>query len=233
MQFMLLVHIVGGTLGLVSGFLALFAAKGAGLHRSSGTLFVYAMLTLGVSGALLGVANGEDGNVVAGLLTAYMVVTALTTVRARSRGVRRLEIGAMLVGLAVGLLCLWGGVTQLATAETSVERVRGPMSLFVGTFTLLCVVSDLRMIRSGGLRGAPRLGRHLQRMCFALFIASGSFFLGQAQVIPEPLHIMPLLAVPAVAPLLAMVYWVWRIRTRRTRGIFLAASPEARVSAGS
>jgi hypothetical protein len=70
-------------------------------------------------------------------------------------------------------------------------------------------------------------------MCFALFIASGSFFLGQAQVIPEPLRIMPLLVVPAIAPLLAMVYWVWRIRTRRTRGIVLPASPEAHASAGS
>ena len=70
-------------------------------------------------------------------------------------------------------------------------------------------------------------------MCFALFIASGSFFLGQAQVIPAPLRSMPLLAVLSVAPLVAMVYWVWRIRTKRTRGISLAASPEARVSAGS
>ena len=48
MQIMLLVHIVGGTLGLVSGFVALFAAKGARLHRSSGMLFVSAMLTLGL-----------------------------------------------------------------------------------------------------------------------------------------------------------------------------------------
>ena len=44
MQIMLLVHIIGGTLGLISGFVALFATKGARLHRSSGTLFVSAML---------------------------------------------------------------------------------------------------------------------------------------------------------------------------------------------
>lgn len=228
MPIMLLVHIVGGTLGLVAGFMALFAAKGARLHRSSGTLFVYAMLTLGASGAVLGLANDEPGNVVAGLLTAYMVVTALTTVRPRTRGMRWLDIGAMLVGLPVGLLTLLDGLTLLATPESSIDRVRAPLSVVIGISVLLCVVSDLRMIRSGGLRGGARLGRHLRRMCFALFIASGSFFLGQAQVIPEPLRIMPLLVVPAIAPLLAMVYWVWRIRTKRTRGIFLAASPEAR-----
>lgn len=233
MQLMLLVHIVGGTLGLVSGFVALLAAKGAGLHRSSGTLFVYAMLTLGVSGALLGVAEDEPGNVVAGLLTAYFVITALTTVSPPSRGARWLDIGAMLVGLPVGLLTLADGVTLLATPESSIDRVRAPLSVVIGASVLLCVVSDLRTIRSGGLRGSARLGRHLRRMCFALFIASGSFFLGQAQVIPEPLRIMPLLVVLAIAPLVAMVYWVWRLRTRRTRGISLAASPEARGSAGS
>ncbi len=62
-------------------------------------------------------------------------------------------------------------------------------------------------------------------MCFALFIASGSFFLGQAQVIPEPLRSMPLLAVLSVAPLVAMGYWVRRVRTRRLSGIARAASP--------
>ncbi len=156
MQIMLSVHIIGGTVGLVSGFMALFAAKGAKLHRSSGTLFFYAMLTLGASGAVLGLAENEPGNVVAGLLTATMVVTALTTVRPRTRGMRWLDIGAMLVGLPVGLLTLLDGLTLPSTPESSIDKVRAPLSVVIGISVLLCVVSDLRMIRSGGLRGGAR-----------------------------------------------------------------------------
>ena len=46
MRNVLFVHIVAGGLGLVSGFVALYAAKGARLHRKSGRVFFYAMLTM-------------------------------------------------------------------------------------------------------------------------------------------------------------------------------------------
>jgi hypothetical protein len=93
---------------------------------------------------------------------------------------------------------------------------------------LLAGIGDVRMIRSGLLRGAPRLARHLWRMCFALFIAAGSFFLGQAKVIPKPIRIIPLLAIPVVAVLVTMLYWLWRIRVRRSFArIVQIGAPEA------
>ena len=65
-------------------------------------------------------------------------------------------------------------------------------------------------------------------MCFALFIAALSFFIGQAQVIPKPIRIMPLLALPVLAVLLTMLYWLWRIRVRRSlRGIVRIGAAEA------
>jgi hypothetical protein len=51
-------------------------------------------------------------------------------------------------------------------------------------------------------------------MCFAMWTATGSFFLGQAQVIPKPLRIQPLLLLLAFLPLPAMFYWLWRVRRR-------------------
>lgn len=65
-------------------------------------------------------------------------------------------------------------------------------------------------------------------MCFALFVASGSFFLGQADEIPESLRIWPVLTILAVLPLVALLYWLWRVRFRRrsSPGIVAAGSPE-------
>ena len=54
-------------------------------------------------------------------------------------------------------------------------------------------------------------------MCFALFIATGSFFLGQAKVIPTPLRIFPVLTVLAMLPLVFMVYWLVRLRKRHQK----------------
>lgn len=37
------------------------------------------------------------------------------------------------------------------------------------------------------------------------------FFLGQAKVIPKPIRILPLLAIPAMLPLVLMLYWLARV----------------------
>ena len=44
---------------------------------------------------------------------------------------------------------------------------------------VLAAVGDLRMIRAGGIRGAKRIARHLWRMCFSFFVATGSFSSGR------------------------------------------------------
>jgi hypothetical protein len=62
-------------------------------------------------------------------------------------------------------------------------------------------------------------------MCFALFIATGSFFLGQMKFIPEPVRIVPLLLVLAFAPILFLIYWMWRVRVHdRLTGILVGAT---------
>jgi amino acid permease len=85
------------------------------------------------------------------------------------------------------------------------------MMFFLGSVALLAALGDIRMMLAGGLEGAHRIARHLWRMCFLLFIASGSFFLGQAKVIPKPIRIFPLLAIPALLPLVLLLYWLARV----------------------
>jgi hypothetical protein len=61
-------------------------------------------------------------------------------------------------------------------------------------------------------------------MCFALFVATGSFFLGQMKFVPEPVRIVPLLLVLAFAPILFLFYWTWRVRVRgKLSGIIVGA----------
>ena len=67
------------------------------------------------------------------------------------------------------------------------------------------------MILRRGISGAPRIARHVWRMCLALFIASGSFFLGQQKVMPAFIQGSPILVVLGVAPLLFMIFWLCRV----------------------
>lgn len=215
MRTTLLIHIAAGSLAILAGAVALYAAKGARLHRKSGMLFVYAMLVMGLTGAAIAALTGVETSVTGGLLAAYLVVTGVTTVRPPSPGLRRVDRVAMLVGLIVGLANVLHGFDTLASGKLSSNGVPVPMILFMGSVALLAVAADLRAIRAGGIQGPRRIARHLWRMCFALFVATGSFFLGQADELPEPLRIWPLLTLLAFFPLLAMFYWLWRVRIRR------------------
>jgi peptidoglycan/LPS O-acetylase OafA/YrhL len=98
------------------------------------------------------------------------------------------------------------------------ERMYGlpafPYFLF-GLSGLVAVAGDVRVLRTGARAGRARLARHLWRMTFALFIAAMSFFLGQAKVIPAPIRIGPLLALPPLAALVTMLWWLRRVGGRR------------------
>ncbi len=79
------IHIAGGVLALVFGYVALFAAKGGTLQRKSGMLFVGAMIVMSLTGAFVAAINNMPSPVVAGLLTFYFVTTGMLTVRRRTQ----------------------------------------------------------------------------------------------------------------------------------------------------
>ncbi len=207
-------HIVGGGVGLLSGFVALYAAKGAQLHRTSGTAFVYSMVTMAMLGVAIAAVFGPAAaiNVPAGLLTTYLVITGLMTVAPQRAHRRWIEIGLLLVALAVS-------VSMVSLAVDSLGRGKrgafvAPMFIFAA-IGLLGGAGDARVLRSGPRTGGARLARHLWRMSTALLIASLSFSVRLPRILPEPLRTPVVYALPTLAVLVTMLYWLWRVRGRR------------------
>jgi hypothetical protein len=213
------IHIVAAGLGLVFGFLALFAGKGGTLHRRTGLVFVYAMVLMCGSAVVMAVAKGQITNVVAGVLTGYLAVTALTTFRPRSPAIRSLELGLTLLAVTFGVVMVTFGFEALASPGGRKFGLPSfPFFLF-GAIGLLGSLGDYRMIRSGGLRGAARLRRHLWRMCTALLIATASFVSIRsrvARVLPEAFISPAARTVPVMIVFAMMFYWLWRVRVKRT-----------------
>jgi hypothetical protein len=222
------VHILAGTLGLLTGYVALYAGKGTPLHRRSGMLFVFAMVTMAVFGMTIAVVRGIAPaiNVPAALLTFALVITALTTVRPLGAASRWLDLGATLVALGVGVIMLNWAFEAVANGGTRNGMPAFPFFLF-GIVGMLAFLGDLRVMRSGALTGASRLARHLWRMCFALFIAALSASVQFARMAPQALRI-PIMVVPMLVVLVAMFYWLWRVRIRRSlRGIVVVRAAQA------
>ena len=90
---LLILHISGGTLGILSGFAAMFLRKGSRRHAIAGQAFVASMLTMASCGAVLALMKHEMNNVFGGILTLYLVATAWATAL-RGGGVGWLEPGS-------------------------------------------------------------------------------------------------------------------------------------------
>jgi hypothetical protein len=216
MSINLIIHVTAGTLALASGYLALYATKGATTHRRSGMAFVVSMLMMCAFGIIMTGLRGHEWTVVntsAGTFSAYLVITSLTAIRPVSKGGRWLDTGGFLFVLALAAIDLGFGLEAITNGGKRNGIPAFPYLMF-GVVALIAAFGDLRILRSGPLRGSARLARHLWRMCFALFIAAMSFFLGQAKVIPAALRKGPLLALPVLAVLITMFYWLWRVRRR-------------------
>ena len=204
------IHIAAGGIALVLGAVALSVKKGGTVHRRSGLLFVYAMAVMGITAAILGNIGG--------LMAVYFVVTALTTVRLESPWTRRINVAALALAVGLALLDILGGVKAFNSPRGVLNGVPFLMFFFIATVMILAVAGDVRVMRLGVPRGGPRLARHLWRMCFALFIAAGSFFSIRervAKILPEPFTTAPMRMLPILLIFGAMFYWLWRVRRRR------------------
>ena len=204
-------HIGGGVVGLVSGTVAAIAPKGGRLHRAAGNVFFVSMLTMAVFAAWPAlVVPGQSSNFLGGVFTFYLVATAWATVRRRPGTSGGFEVAAILMPLGmVAALVLF--IVQGAKAPPGGAPLG---ATYVVTFiALLAAGGDLNVILHRGIAGAPRLARHLWRMCVALTFATGSGFTnGLPRVFPGLMHVMPLLFLPMLAPLLLMTCWLIRVR---------------------
>jgi uncharacterized membrane protein len=190
---------------------ALIYRKGSARHALAGKVFVAAMLTMASAAVYLAVLKHQRSNFGAGILTFYLILTAWLTARRRDGETSKYDWAAVVIPVALGVLTWVNGIRVLRSGATSENGVPVGMNFFMGTVMLLAAVGDVRMLVRGGVYGAKRVVRHLWRMCFGLFIATGSFFLGQQQVFPKWLRGSPALFVPALLPLVLLIFWVLRV----------------------
>ncbi len=207
-------HIAGGAIGMVTGVVALASRKGQRVHRAAGSVFFLAMFMAYAIGA--GVApfldTGQRPNFVAGVMALYLLVSGAMAARRRDVKAGAPEV----IGLIIALSITAAGVIFMRMGAASPSgTVDGspPQAFFLFTIAgAFAAAGELHVLLRKTLSNTARIARHLWRMCFSLFIASGSFFLGQQQVFPEALRDSVLLYAVALSPLPVMLFWLGKVR---------------------
>jgi hypothetical protein len=183
------------------------------------------MLTMAVGAMYLGIVKHQPNNVGGGILTFYLIGTGWLTAKRKPGETSRFDWVVFLIPLALGISDWMNGIKIVRSGASSQDGVPVAMTFFMGSVILLAAAGDLRMLLAGGVRGAKRIARHLWRMCFGLFIASGSFFLGPSnrplrllsavrlgQHLPQALFSTTLYLILTILPLIMLIFWLVRVR---------------------
>jgi hypothetical protein len=154
-----------------------------------------------------------------------LIVTAWLTARRRDGKTERFDWVLFLIPLVLGILTWMNGIAVVRSGASEQDGVPVGMNFFMGSIMLLAAAGDVRMLVAGRIVGAKRVARHLWRMCFGLFIAAGSFFMGPSnrplrllstvglgQRLPSAFFSMNVYLILTVAPLILLVYWLVRVR---------------------
>ena len=129
---LLILHILAGTIGLLSGTVAMAVRKGGNLHRASGNVFTLAMLTLATSAFGLAILKSQQGNIVGSIGTFYLIGTAGLAGR-RGERTSLIDWSALFIGLAGAGAAIALGVYTLHN-PSGVDKTTAPagMSFFFG-----------------------------------------------------------------------------------------------------
>lgn len=176
---LLVLHIAGGAAGLLSGSIAASVKKGNAIHKLSGKIFFYGMLTASLSALVLSWLPGHQnlflfavgGFTLYMILTGYRIVWLKRQLTNNTQPISVIDYGLSLFGLLFGLYLLFQAITLLGAGKM--------FGLVPGVFGLICINyarMDYTLLSGKKTIRAAWMGNHITRMMGAL-IASYTAFL--------------------------------------------------------
>lgn len=179
----LILHIIGGTVGLFTGTINLVRKKGDKKHKLVGKFFTYAMLTAGFSSLVLSIIHPNNFLFMVGIFTLYLVGTGYRYVYSKMLGSEQnptiidwtITVGMLLAGiLFIGL-----GISNLIARNNF-----GIVLIVFGIIGLRFVIADYNNYKGKGKEKNYWLLAHLQRMIGGYIAATTAFLVVNAHYFP-------------------------------------------------
>lgn len=174
-KILLVMHIIGGSIGLIAGTVSIIRKKGDDPHKLIGKLFFSGMLTAGFSSLALSMIHPNYFLLIVGIFTIYMTTT----------GQRYLKLKRLLQGQKPSFIDYTLTYAMLITSVAFIgfgvyllikSQNFGSVFLVFGVLSIRMVRKDLNNYKGKGADKNYWLIAHLQRMLGA-YIASATAFM--------------------------------------------------------
>lgn len=175
----LTLHIVSGTIGLITGFVNLVHRKGGKNHVLVGNIFTVSMLLSGIASFVLAKMHPNNFLLIVGVFTIYMIGTAKRYLQNKTRKPQLID-WLLTTGMFVGGMYF----VYMGIKSVSMQNWFGMVPLVFAFIGLSMVAEDIY-----NYRGKPRiknyfLTAHLQRMIGGFIAALTAFLVVNAKHLP-------------------------------------------------
>ena len=171
-RFMLALHILGGSVGLISGTIVLILKKGDKIHKKIGSIFFWAMNLAGLCSFVLAVMHPNNFLFVVGIFTLYMNLTARSYLKfKRKDAVINFRDAIPTIGMVIAAFFFVFVGIKLISKDSF-----GWVLLSFAFISLRFVIADYMFFKGKSKFANQWLLSHLQRM-IGTYIASITAFL--------------------------------------------------------
>lgn len=206
----LFIHIVSGTIGLLSGTINMITKKGNKLHKQIGLFFFYGMLINGVSALVIACIHFNVFLFIVGVFSLYMVTTAQRFLFLRTIPTgQKPKISDWIV---TGFMFLFGlGFMIYGGILLFYSKSFGIVLVVFGIISLLMVQQDSATYRGNSKYTNYWLGIHIGRMVGAYIASITAFLVVNNTILPG----LVVWLAPTVLFTPLLIYWTNKYKGKK------------------
>jgi len=207
----LIFHIVGGSIGLLTGMLNILRKKGDKSHKLVGKIFLISMLTAGISSLILAYIQPNYFLFMVGVFTLYMVGSGQLYLK-RNASLTYNRIGWTITTLMLLAGILFIGIGVLALTKT---KLFGLVFITFGCLGLLFVRQDFKNQKGQSAIKNYWLIAHLQRMTGSFIAALTAFLVVNAKYFPEQIPSFVYWLLPTIILTPLIIKWSGKYEVKK------------------
>ena len=180
---LLVIHIIAGSIGLLTGTINLIREKGTESHKKIGTLFLYGMLVNGFAGFAMSLIHTNYFLLIIAVFSIYLVGTGQ-----RSLSLKLLTIGQKPSNidwiLSISMLVFALGFIGFGGYLIFNQNNFGIVLIVFGMISILMVLQDFKNYKGNSKYKNHWLLTHIQRMIGGYIAATTAFLVVNNTILP-------------------------------------------------
>ncbi len=177
----LILHIAGGTVSLLSGLVSILTLKGGKTHRAAGKIYFWGMTVVFVGALILSIMKGNDFLLMVGFFSYYLTVRGYRILSLKQLGKQKPLLLDWLITVVSGLFIIsligWGGYVLI-----EVHSGMGIVAIAFGGIGLTFLINDLKNFIYGPKEKMHWWFTHLGSMSGSYIAATTAFLVVNIQL---------------------------------------------------